>query len=96
MKPSAQIIIEPIVTEKSSVARMEDRYTFKVSESANKIEIATAIEKLFNVKVLKVNTVKIPAKARRTGRFVGKISSFKKAYVKLAPGQKIAELESTT
>lgn len=91
-----QILIEPIITEKSSTARPQGKYVFKVNDFATKIDIANAVEKLFKVKVIKVNTVKIPAKARRLGRFVGKIPSYKKAYVKLAAGQNIPELEGAS
>ena len=75
------IIIKPIITEKSAGAQAQGKYTFKVNKKATKPEIAMAVEKLFNVKVLKVNTINVSGKTRRVGRNYGKTSDWKKAIV---------------
>ena len=75
------IIIAPIVTEKSNDGINEGKYTFKVNKKATKPEIAMAVEKLFEVKVLKVNTINVNGKTKRVGRNVGKTSDWKKAIV---------------
>ena len=75
------IIIAPVVTEKSNDGLNEGKYTFKVNKKATKPEIAMAVEKLFNVKVLKVNTINVSGKTRRVGRNYGKTSDWKKAIV---------------
>ena len=72
------IIVKPIITEKSNDAMQEGKYTFKVAKNATKPEIAKAVEKLFNVKVLKVNTINIDGKKKRVGVHQG---SWKKAIV---------------
>lgn len=94
MKTARQIIISPLITEKSSRNHLENNsYTFKVSVNANKIEIKKAIEHVFNVKVLKVNTINQRGKVKRLGRYTGKRADWKKAIVKLQAGDKIAEFE---
>ena len=75
------IIIAPVVTEKSNDGLQEGKYTFKVSKKATKPEVAKAVEKLFNVKVLKVNTINVSGKTRRVGRNYGRTSDWKKAIV---------------
>ena len=75
------IIIKPIITEKSNDGLEEGRYTFKVAKNATKTEIKMAVEKLFNVKVLKVNTMNIDGKQKRVGVHQGKTASWKKAIV---------------
>ena len=75
------IIIAPVVTEKSSGEIQEGKYTFKVNKKATKIDIKKAVEKLFEVKVLDVNTVTVKGKEKRVGRNVGKTSDWKKAIV---------------
>ena len=75
------IIIAPVVTEKSSDGIAEGKYTFKVNKKATKIDIKRAVEKLFEVKVLNVNTVTVKGKEKRVGRNVGKTSDWKKAIV---------------
>jgi len=76
-----EIIIKPIITEKSSDNLQEGKYTFKVNKKATKVEIAKAVEKLFGVKVLKVNTMNVNGKEKRVGVHVGKTSDWKKAIV---------------
>ncbi len=75
------IIIAPVVTEKSNDGLQEGKYTFKVNKKATKVDIAKAVEKLFEVKVLKVNTINVSGKTRRVGRNVGKTPDWKKAIV---------------
>ena len=88
-----QIIIEPVVTEKAVGERALSRYVFKVHLQADKTSIARAVESLFRVKVLAVNTSKVRSKRRIMGRSIGRTSHWKKAYVTLEKGQKIEELE---
>ena len=76
-----EVIIKPIITERSSEDLQEGKYTFKVNKKATKIEIAKAVEKLFEVKVLKVNTMTVKGKQKRVGAHVGKTSDWKKAIV---------------
>lgn len=94
-----EIIIKPILTEKSYVGIQNKVYTFKVSKNANKIEIAKAVEELFNVKVEKVNTILVKGHQKsqntKSGRTVGKTSDYKKAIVTLkADSKPIAFFES--
>ena len=85
-----QILIRPIISEKATLLRDENKIAFYVNKGANKIEIGKAVEKAFNVKVLDVNVVNRKVEPRmRHGRAVGKISGYKKAYVTLAEGDKI-------
>ena len=85
------IIIKPIITERSMDALQTGKYTFKVDKNANKIEIAEAIEKLFDVKVAKVNTMNCNGRTKRVGRYVGKTADWKKAIVTLKEDSKTIE-----
>ena len=76
-----EIIIAPVVTEKSNDQLQEGKYTFKVNRKATKVEIAKAVEKLFQVRVLKVNTISVKGKKKRVGYHVGKTSDWKNAIV---------------
>ena len=87
------LLIRPVITEKTSVMMQDNKYTFKVPLTANKTEIRQAVEKIFNVKVEKVNTVRVLGKNKRMGRYVGKRSDYKKAIVKLAEGNTIQIFE---
>lgn len=88
------IIKEPIITEKSMQLKEQyNKYTFKVAPNANKIEIKNAVEALFNVKVLSVNTINVLPKNKRVGQYAGKTSTYKKAICKLADGNKIDAFE---
>jgi large subunit ribosomal protein L23 len=89
-----QIVIEPILTEKSVSARAQSRYVFKVALAATKIAIKQAVEKCFKVKVKDVNTCFVRPKRRVMGKSIGRTSRWKKAYVTLTSGQKIQELEA--
>ena len=84
------IIIAPVVTEKSAaMAQNGKTYTFKVAKSANKTQIAQAIESAFNVKVESVRTLNTKSKAKRVGRYTGKTKTYKKAIVTLRDGNSI-------
>ncbi len=88
-----QIILRPIVTEKSAQMSMLNQYVFEVTKDANKIEIRNAVEKMFNVSVDGVNTAVMPGKPKsrstKTAIVRGTKSSYKKAYVTLTPGETI-------
>lgn len=86
------IIIRPIITEKSISGVADKKYTFEVDKSANKIEIAKAVEEIFKVKVVKVNTVNVRGQLRRQGRTQGYTRSWKKAVVTLTPDSKSIEI----
>ena len=87
-----EVLRRPLVTEKG-IAKKEAERTlcFEVSADANKIEVKKAVEKLFSVKVEAVRTANFDGKLRRRGRFTGYRTDWKKAYVKLLPGQKMPE-----
>lgn len=91
MKAAQDIIIKPIVTEKSMEVLQDGKYTFKVAKTANKIEIAHAVEELFGVKVAKVNTISVRGHAKRVGASAGYTSAWKKAIVTLEEGSKTIE-----
>ena len=76
-----EVIVKPIVTEKSNDAMQQGKYTFRVNKKATKVDIANAVEKLFGVKVLNVNTITVKGKMKRMGRYEGKTSDWKKAIV---------------
>lgn len=91
-----EIIIQPIVTEKTERLRAgQNQYAFKVKPDVNKIEIRKAVEKLFNVKVAKVRVLNYLGKPKRMGVFLGKRSDWKKAIVTLKKGQVIESLGRT-
>ena len=86
------IIIRPIITEKTMDGNSQKKYTFEVAKSANKIEIAKAVEEIFGVKVAKVNTLNMQGKEKRTGRYpAGRRPSWKKAMVTLTEDSKTIE-----
>lgn len=89
MRDYRDIILKPIVTEKSMNLLADNKYTFLVDKRANKSEIKSAIESIFKVKVESVNTMNIKGKPKRMGRFEGKRPDRKKAIVTLKAGQKI-------
>jgi large subunit ribosomal protein L23 len=94
-----QILIKPLITEKvTETQEQKNLYGFVVALDANKIEIANAVEKKFNVDVVKVRTIRNKGKTKtqftRRGRFTGRSSKFKKAYVILKEGQKIDLFEN--
>lgn len=81
MKRAEDIIIKPLITEKSNYESAFGKYTFKVKVKSTKTEIKTAVEKLFNVKVLKVNTINYGGKIKRQGVHIGPRADWKKAIV---------------
>ena len=84
------VLKKPVLTEKSLALQSEEnKYTFDVDMNANKTEIKIAVEKLFNVKVEKVNVMNVKAKAKRMGRYEGKTNKRRKAIVTLAQGDSI-------
>ena len=85
----ADIVIRPIVTEKATYMMEDNKYVFEVVKTSTKPEIRAAIESLFDVKVVKVNTMNQPRKTRRVGQSVGYKPQYKKAIVTLAEGQNI-------
>ena len=90
-KFAEDIILRPIITEESMLGTADKKYTFKVAKDAGKAEIAEAVEKLFGVKVQKVNTMNVNGKLRRYGRFEGYTASWKKAIVTLTADSKTIE-----
>jgi large subunit ribosomal protein L23 len=90
------IILRPIITEKSSHQMTMNQYSFEVHPSVNKIQIREAVEKIFKVKVLKVNTLNVAPKPKRRGVLKGKTRSWKKAIVFLAEGQRIEFFEGAS
>ncbi len=89
MKTARDIILKPIVTEKSMENSALNKYTFKVDKRSNKVEIRNAIQEIFKVDVIKVNTVSMRGKMKRHGKYLGRTSDWKKAVVTLKEGQKI-------
>lgn len=85
----ADLILQPIVTEKATFLMEENKYVFEVAPKATKPEIKAAIESLFDVKVAKVNTMNPPRKKRRVGRFIGFKPQYKKAIVTLREGDSL-------
>lgn len=80
----ADIVHRPIVTEKATILMEQNKYTFEVTPKATKPEIKAAIENLFDVKVVSVNTILPPRKQRRVGKFVGFKARYKRAIVTVA------------
>lgn len=96
MKNIQNVIVRPLVTERSTALKEKGKYSFEVHPKATKQEIKNAVETIFKkekVEVLKVNTTNIPAKIRRFGRSVSKAYRWKRAIVTLKPGQKIEFFE---
>ena len=92
MKTAYDIIIKPVITEQSMEATEDKKYVFKVATDANKTEIKKAIEKIFDVKVEKVNTIRMEGKEKRQGAVpAGRRASYKKAMVKLTADSKTIE-----
>ncbi len=83
------ILLRPLITERTTSLMAEGKYVFVVDKRANKIQIADAVHEIFDVKVENVNTVNVKGKRKRMGRSVGKVKRYKKAIVKLAAGETI-------
>ena len=95
MKDPHNILQLHLITEKSTTLKeTNNAYVFQVDKGANKKEIKTAIEKAFGVKVESVKTMVIPGKLKRVGRFEGLTASWKKAVIRLKPGQQISAFEN--
>ena len=88
-----QVILEPVVSEKSYALMADGKYTFRVHEKAHKVQIAQAIEEIFGVHVTEVRTAMVRAKPKRRGLHAGRSRSWKKAIVKLGPGERIELFE---
>jgi large subunit ribosomal protein L23 len=88
MKNPRDIIKRPVITERSTDLMEENKYAFEVDLKANKTEIKQAIEEIFGVKVAAVNTMRVPSKKKRVGRYVGRTSEWKKAIVTLTADSK--------
>jgi large subunit ribosomal protein L23 len=92
MKDPRQIIVRPIITEKTADAKeATNTVCFQVATSANRIEIRRAVESLFGVKVVEVRVVNMHGKQRRFGRYQGRRPDWRKAYVRLAAGEKTVD-----
>ena len=87
------ILIRPIVTEKSTALMEQGKYTFRVPLAATKIQLRQAVEQIFKVKVQAVNTMRYEGKLKRMGRTQGRRSDWKKAVVTLKPGEAIELFE---
>ena len=92
MKTAYDIIKRPIITEQSMAAAADKKYTFEVARDANKIQIAKAAEEIFGVKVAKVNTLNMPGKVKRMGRYPeGRRPNWKKAMITLTEDSRTIE-----
>ncbi len=88
-----QVILEPVVSEKSYALMADNKYTFRVDARAHKTQIRLAVEEIFKVSVMEVRTIKVRSKPKRRGAHNGRTRSWKKAIVKLAPGDRIELFE---
>ncbi len=95
MRSAYDVILKPVITERSMDQAQEKKYTFKVATDANKTEIKHAVEEIFDVEVSKVNIMNRAGKQKRMGRFVGRTSAYKKAIVTLTEGSKGIEFFET-
>ena len=93
MARADEIVIKPVVSERSMEMMEENKYTFFVDRRANKVQIKKAVEELFEVDVENVRTMKVPGKRKRLGRYFGRTPERKKAIVTLKEGQKIEIFE---
>ncbi len=89
MRSPYDVLVKPMISEKTIALMEDDKYTFFVAKDANKIEIKQAVEEIFDVTVVDVNTRNQKGKVKRMGRFVGKRPDTKKAIVTLKAGDKI-------
>ena len=91
MKTPYDVIIKPVISEKSMEDAQAKKYTFKVAVDANKTEVKRAVEEIFGVEVKKVNIMNVVGKQKRMGRYVGMTATTKKAIVTLTEGSKEIE-----
>lgn len=89
MNKNFDIILAPVITEKSSMLANENKYVFKVVPTANKTQIKQAIEGIFNVKVMSITTANSHPKKKRVGKYTGMTNKYKKVCVRLASGDSI-------
>ncbi len=90
-----EVLVRPVVSEKSTMLASQNQYTFEVAKAANKMQVKEAVELAFKVNVLEVNIIHVPGKMRRVGRHRGYTSSWKKAVVTIPEGQRIELFEGT-
>jgi large subunit ribosomal protein L23 len=88
-----QVIVAPVVSEKSYALMADGKYTFRVDPRAQKTQIKHAVEVIFDVEVAEVRTLKVRSKPKRRGLHTGRTRSWKKAVVRLAPGERIELFE---
>lgn len=93
MKDPHDVILRPVISEKSYTLIDDNKYTFEVHPKAHKTQIRQAVEDIFNVQVTRVNTIKMPPKPKRQGWTAGRTAARKKAVVTLAPGYSIEFFE---
>ena len=91
MKTPYDVILKPVITEKSMDDAAERKYTFKVDPDANKTEVKLALEEIFGIEIAKVNIMNVKGKVKRMGRTVGRTPDSKKAIVTLKEGSKEIE-----
>ena len=94
MSELRKVLERPVVTEKATIQRDRNTYTFEVNRRANKIQIRHAIEAIFEVRVKSVRTLNVPRKPKRQGVFKGSTRAWKKAYVTLRSGDSIELVEN--
>ena len=90
---SRNVILRPVVSEKSYALMADGKYTFRIDDRAHKMQVAKAVEEIFNVRVLEVRTSHVRAKPKRRGLNTGTSRAWKKAVVQLAPGDRIELFE---
>lgn len=88
-----QVIVEPVISEKSYALMADGRYTFRVHDRAHKTQIREAVKEIFDVEVIEVRTSRVRAKPKRRGLHAGRTRGWKKAIVQLAPGDRIELFE---
>jgi len=91
-----QVIVEPVISEKSYALMAANKYTFRVNERAHKTQIRHAVEEIFDVNVVEVRTSRVRSKPKRRGQHSGRTRGWKKAIVELAPGESIELFEGAT
>ncbi len=91
MRSAYDVILKPVISERSMDQAQERKYTFKVAVDANKTEVKHAIEEIFGVEVAKVNLMNVDGKVKRMGRTMGKTAAYKKAIVTITEGSKEIE-----
>lgn len=89
MRDAREVLVRPVVSEKSVGMIEENRYSFWVNPAANKVEVKAAVEKMFKVHVIGVRTINVHGKMKRVGRYSGKTPDRKKAIVTLKAGERI-------